>query len=60
VILRWHVEEGNLVIPKASSRDRIRENLDLFDFSLSPAHRTAIDGLERGQRFGSHPDRVSS
>jgi diketogulonate reductase-like aldo/keto reductase len=60
VILRWHLDAGNLVIPKASSAGRIRENLDLFDFSLSPAQRVAIDGLERGQRFGSHPDKVSS
>jgi diketogulonate reductase-like aldo/keto reductase len=60
VILRWHVEEGNLVIPKASSPERIRENLDVFGFSLSPAQRAALAGLDRGQRFGSHPDKVSS
>ncbi len=60
VILRWHLDGGNLVIPKASSAERIRGNLHLFDFALDPAHREALDGLERGQRFGSHPDRVNS
>ncbi|MHA7262134.1 aldo/keto reductase [Arthrobacter sp. TMN-37] len=60
VVLRWHLDGGNLVIPKASSAARIEGNLDLFDFSLDPAHRAALDGLERGQRFGSHPDKVNS
>jgi 2,5-diketo-D-gluconate reductase A len=60
VILRWHVERGDPAIPKASSAERIRGNLDLFDFALTPAHRAAIGALDRGQRFGSHPDEVNA
>ena len=59
VILRWHMEEGNVAIPKASSPARIAENLDLFSFGLTPAQRTAIGDLDRSQRSGSHPDKVN-
>ncbi|GAA1132797.1 aldo/keto reductase [Arthrobacter flavus] len=59
VVLRWHVQSGHLVIPKASSPDRIASNLDVFGFELSPAQLTAIEGLEQNTRFGSHPDRVN-
>lgn len=59
VILRWHHETGNLTIPKASSADRIAGNLDIFGFELSAGHTAAIGRLDRGQRFGSHPDQVN-
>lgn len=59
VILRWHVEQGNIVIPKASSPARIAENLDLFSFELTSGQRTALAGLDRNQRSGSHPDEVN-
>ena len=59
VILRWHMEEGNVAIPKASSPARIAENLNLFSFGLTPAQRTAIGDLDRNQRSGSHPDKVN-
>ncbi|MCC3274847.1 MULTISPECIES: aldo/keto reductase [unclassified Arthrobacter] len=59
VILRWHLDQGNVVIPKASSPERIAGNLDLFSFELTDAHRQAINGLDRGQRSGSHPDEVN-
>ena len=59
VILRWHVQRGHIVIPKASSYARIRENLDLFGFSLDAADMDALAGLERGFRTGSHPDNVN-
>ncbi len=59
VILRWHLDQGNVVIPKASSPERIAGNLDLFSFELTDAQRLAIDGLDRGQRSGSHPDEVN-
>ncbi|MHA7140762.1 aldo/keto reductase [Arthrobacter sp. Sr33] len=59
VVLRWHVQSGHLVIPKASSPDRIASNLDVFGFELSPAQLAAIEGLERNTRFGSHPDQVN-
>ncbi|MCU1532223.1 MAG: aldo/keto reductase [Arthrobacter sp.] len=59
IILRWHVQLGNIVIPKASSYDRIRENLDIFGFSLDAADMDALAALERGFRAGSHPDNVN-
>ncbi len=58
VILRWHLQHGILTIPKASSRERISSNLDIFGFTLDDAHLAALDALDRDQRFGSHPDRV--
>lgn len=59
VILRWHVQLGHVAIPKASSEARIRENLDVFNFELSERDMTALAGLERGHRTGSHPDNVN-
>jgi 2,5-diketo-D-gluconate reductase A len=59
VILRWHMQLGNIAIPKASSEVRIRENLDIFSFELSGRDMDALAGLDRGQRTGSHPDNVN-
>ena len=59
IILRWHLQLGTVAIPKASSYERIRENLDIFGFSLSDSEMTVIAGLDRGQRTGSHPDHVN-
>ncbi len=59
IILRWHVQLGNIAIPKASSYARIRENLNVFGFSLDDAAMDALAGLERGFRTGSHPDSVN-
>jgi 2,5-diketo-D-gluconate reductase A len=59
VILRWHVQLGNIAIPKASSEARIRENLDVFGFELSERDLAALKELDRGQRTGSHPDNVN-
>lgn len=56
IVLRWHIELGNLVIPKASSPERIRENLDVFDFALDPDDLAAIATLESGERTGRDPD----
>jgi diketogulonate reductase-like aldo/keto reductase len=59
VILRWHIQLGNIAIPKASSGARIRENLDVFSFELSARDMEALAALDRGQRTGSHPDNVN-
>jgi 2,5-diketo-D-gluconate reductase A len=56
IILRWHVERGLLIIPKASSPGRLRENLDLFAFCLDEEDMTQIAGLDRGERVGPHPN----
>ncbi len=59
IILRWHMQVGNIAIPKASSENRIRENLDIFGFELSERDMVALAELERGHRTGSHPDNVN-
>jgi 2,5-diketo-D-gluconate reductase A len=59
IILRWHIQLGNIAIPKASSEARIRENLDIFGFELSSRDMAALAELDRGLRTGSHPDNVN-
>ncbi|MBA2240201.1 MAG: aldo/keto reductase [Solirubrobacterales bacterium] len=56
VILRWHVQIGNVVIPKSVTPERIEENFELFDFELSDEELSQIDGLDRGERIGPDPD----
>ncbi len=55
VVLRWHIELGNLVIPKSTNPDRLAENLDVFDFTLSAEEVSAIEALENGKRIGPNP-----
>jgi diketogulonate reductase-like aldo/keto reductase len=57
VVLSWHIQLGNVVIPKSVTPSRIVENTKLFDFELSEAHMEAIAGLERDFRTGPDPDR---
>jgi 2,5-diketo-D-gluconate reductase A len=56
VVIRWHLQQGIIVFPKASSAERIAQNFDVFGFELTPEQMSAIDGLDRGQRVGAHPD----
>ncbi|GMA20373.1 aldo/keto reductase [Arsenicicoccus piscis] len=56
VILRWHVQLGDVVLPKSVTPERIRSNLDLFDFELSGEEMAAIAALDRGMRTGPDPD----
>jgi 2,5-diketo-D-gluconate reductase A len=55
VILRWHLQLGNVVIPKSVTPERIRANLDLFDFELTEDDLAAIARLEAGHRTGPDP-----
>jgi diketogulonate reductase-like aldo/keto reductase len=55
VILRWHLQLGNVVIPKSATPVRIRENFELFDFELSAEDMTEIAALDVGQRIGPDP-----
>jgi 2,5-diketo-D-gluconate reductase A len=55
-ILRWHLQLGNVVIPKSVTPERIRANLDLFDFELSEDDMAAIARLEAGHRTGPDPE----
>jgi diketogulonate reductase-like aldo/keto reductase len=59
VVLRWHLQLGNVVIPKSVTPARIRENLDVFDFALTDDEMTAIAGLDRDLRTGPHPDELN-
>jgi len=54
-ILRWHIQLGNIVIPKSVTPTRIAENLHLFDFELDDGEMAAIERLERGERIGPDP-----
>lgn len=58
IVLRWHVQLGNVVIPKASSPERIAANLALFDFALDDDEMETISALDAGEdgRAGPHPD----
>lgn len=56
VVLRWHIQHGFIVFPKTLKRERMAENFDIFDFSLSDEEMAGINGLERNARGGSHPN----
>lgn len=55
VVLRWHVQLGNVAIPKSVTPSRIAENIDIFDFELDDADLTALAGLDTGTRLGPDP-----
>ncbi|MEU6857372.1 aldo/keto reductase [Glycomyces sp. NPDC046736] len=55
VVIRWHLQNGCIVIPKSAKASRIAENFDILDFALTDAEMTAIDGLETGKRQGIDP-----
>ena len=59
VVLRWHVEQGHVVIPKSVTPERIRANIDVFDFELTEDDRGQIAGLDRDGRVGAHPDTMN-
>lgn len=59
IVLRWHVQLGNVVFPKSVTPSRIAENIDVFDFELADDDVAAISGLDEGDpgaRLGPHPD----
>lgn len=55
VIIRWHLQLGNIVIPKSITPSRIRENFDVFDFQLSDDDIAAVCGLNQDKRVGPDP-----
>ena len=59
VVIRWHLQTGNIVFPKSSTTSRIQENFDVLDFELTTDEMTAINSLDSGKRVGSHPDDVN-
>jgi diketogulonate reductase-like aldo/keto reductase len=56
VVIRWHLQLGNVVIPKSVTPSRIVENADVFGFELATDDVEAITALDRGQRTGPDPD----
>ena len=58
VVLRWHIERGDIVFPKSSTPQRIKENIDIFDFELSDDQIDELTGLDKGEagRRGPDPD----
>jgi 2,5-diketo-D-gluconate reductase A len=56
VVLRWHVQLGCVVIPKSVNPDRIRENIDIFDFELDDADMAEISKVRTGERLGGDPN----
>lgn len=56
-VVRWHIQQGNIVIPKSTHAERMEENIDVFDFALSEDEMRAISGLDRGEagRTGGNP-----
>lgn len=59
VILRWHLQLGHMVIPKSETPSRIRENFDVFDFTLDADQMKQLDGLDAGNRMGPDPDELN-
>ncbi|MET9428268.1 MULTISPECIES: aldo/keto reductase [unclassified Streptomyces] len=55
VVLRWHLQLGNVVIPKSVTPSRIRENIDVFDFALDADDLAAIAALDEARRLGPDP-----
>ena len=56
VVLRWHLQLGLAVIPKSTHAERIRENLDVFDFALDDGEMAALSALTSPGRIGPDPD----
>jgi 2,5-diketo-D-gluconate reductase A len=58
VALRWHLDQGHIVVPRTVVTDEMRQNLDVFDFELSAGDTAIIEGRDRGEdgRLGPHPD----
>lgn len=56
VILNWLIGEGIRVLPKSAHRERISENMQLFDFALAANEIAALRGMDAGKRVGPHPD----
>jgi 2,5-diketo-D-gluconate reductase A len=60
VVIRWHIQLGNVVIPKSVTPERIEQNLQVFDFELSDDEMGAMEALDRGERTGPDPDEFVS
>jgi 2,5-diketo-D-gluconate reductase A len=55
IVIRWHLQNGFIVIPKSVHQERIEENFAVFDFELTAQELEALAELERGARVGPDP-----
>ncbi|MFJ5222430.1 aldo/keto reductase [Streptomyces sp. NPDC088400] len=60
VVLRWHLQLGNVVIPKSVTPSRIQENIDVFGFELDADDLAALTALDEGKRLGGDPAKINS
>ena len=58
VLLRWHIQQGHIVIPGSKTPSHIAQNIDLFDFTLTDEDMAQIDSLDKGKPFFEHNDEV--
>jgi len=60
VVLRWHIQRGDIVFPKSTHRERMAENFDVFDFELTEEQVERIDVLDKGEagRQSPHPNQM--
>jgi len=56
IVLRWHIELGMVPVPRSSNRERMAQNLDVFDFSLTPDEMQAIAALDQGESAAADSD----
>jgi 2,5-diketo-D-gluconate reductase A len=59
VVLRWHIQLGNIVFPKSVKQARMRENFEIFDFELTDTDMALISALNKDQRTGPNPDEMN-
>ncbi|MFP3323321.1 aldo/keto reductase [Planococcus sp. SIMBA_160] len=59
IVLRWHLQNNTIVIPKSVTPSRIEENFNVFDFELSEADMNQINGLNKDRRKGAHPNEMN-
>jgi 2,5-diketo-D-gluconate reductase A len=61
VVLRWHIQRGDIIFPKSKTEARVRENFELFDFELDEGSMASISSLDRGEkgRTGAHPETMA-
>lgn len=60
VVLRWHIQEDSIVIPKSVTPSRIEENFNVFDFELSEEEMKQMKGINRNERKGGDPNEVNN